>query len=113
MDYTILKDATKAHEIYPLMKFLHDLMESRKYSEVNDVLETAPLDQFSTTSLSCLVRTTCSMKRHLTSWKAGRDRVEKELVSRGEDAKQILRGLYSDRTPDCAAIHKILGLEAP
>ena len=113
MDYSILKNATKAHEIYPLMEFLHDLMADRNYSEVNNVLDNAPLEEFSLASLSCLVRSTCSMKRHLTSWKAGRDRVEKELISRGEDPQEFLRGLYSDRTPDCAAIHEILGLEAP
>lgn len=110
MDIEGLDTATKAHEIYPMVEFIHDLLVSKKYSEVDDILESTPLDKLSLTSMSTLVRTTYSMKRYLTKWEFARDRIAEEM---GADSEKYLRGLFDPRTPDCASIHKIIGLEAP
>lgn len=108
-----LDKATKAHEIYPMVEFLHDLMAERRYSDVDDILENTPIETFSLCSMCSFIRTTCAMKRHLTKWEFARDRIAIELTRRGEDAAQMLRGLYGNRVPDCAELHKMIGLEAP
>ena len=112
-DITGLDTATKAHEIYPMVMFIHRLLQDRKYSEVDDILVSDQVEAFSNTAMVSLIRSTYSMKRHLNKWFDGRDRVAKELSARGEDTDKILRGLYADDVPDCAELNKLMGLEAP
>ena len=112
-DLLDFKDACTAKDIYPLIEWLHDTMGNRDYSIVDSFLENAPIEKISNLVMVSIIRTTFSMKRRLTKWFFVRDRIAKELSSRGENSASILKGLYSDSIPDCAALNKLIGLEEP
>ena len=110
---SVLDSASTVKDIYPSVSILHNMMAEKNYSAVDEILGSIPTNRLSNLSMVSIVRTTYAMKRHLSAWYVCRDKVGKELSSRGEDTSQILRGLYTDDVPDCAELHKLIGLEAP
>lgn len=65
------------------------------YSELNDIFQSHDLnfDKYVDVALVALLRNTYPYRNSLSAWLIFKNRVEFELISRGRDARRLLRGL--------------------
>jgi len=83
----------KGIDIYPVVFGITKLFKSKKYTTVDNILATAPINSLSVLQMVGLIRTTYCAKTKLSQWKITLDNIRRELVFRGENASALLRGL--------------------
>lgn len=92
---------------------LFDAIQEVTDDELNHALEVADVERMCVLSIIALLRYTGSRQRYLPAYEGLRDRSNRELVKRGEDASKLLMGLIPDKpgyiAPEMseAARHKI------
>lgn len=91
--YSKHSQASKAEEIFPLVKGVGEMFQKRQYGLVDRILNEAELDALSPTVMITLVRTTYPARKKLNKWSSAVGAVKDQLDSQGLDSKRLLRGL--------------------
>jgi hypothetical protein len=108
-----LEGAT-AKELMPLMKLFHSYAHEGDWEMVDCILRNIDLEKLpSIAHAVSAVHTTYSMQHRLTEWCNYRDRVRIFLLSQGENAEQLLRGLFDvddDRTKSAEDFSRAVNL---
>ena len=80
-------------ELLPYYKEINRLLHKKDYAAINKIFNETNVEKTDGTLLVGLLRLTYIYKTTLSSWIPLRDKVKKELESRGLDSESILEGL--------------------
>lgn len=82
-----------AHELYPLIEHIDVIVDSENLEKLDRVLEGIELAKISPALMGALIRVTFPMRASLSRWSKTLERINNELVLRGERPDKWLRGL--------------------
>lgn len=82
----------KAHELYPIAKWLDDCFDNKEFEKINKTLTSLSMN-LDKSEYSIIMRITYPWKKHLPGWMDALECLREELYRRKENPDVIFRGL--------------------
>lgn len=80
----------------PALKSFFNFQIPQQNYLLEELLDKVEVQKLDVVFLVCIIRTTSQAKNNLKNWHSLRDRIYDHIETLGEDAKSIMRGLYSN-----------------
>ena len=93
LSFPSLSSAEKLKDILPAMLFINENLYKQNYKIIDNILWKLKVYDISVLSMVSIIRMTFPAKSKLHNWNFCLDKIEAELMKRGEDYPLILRGL--------------------